>query len=144
MKVTNTLISLAILLLSGCGSPAKNTFMLNVNAGDYDREDCVVSADVSALGTESVVLYELIGGKEQQTDCQLDDKGILYWVLNGKTRSGVSRTFIAKRVKQQKPETGGSMRTIDNGKALILKKGNTGVLQYNYVMAYPPEGVDRS
>lgn len=122
---------------------AKDKLTITVNAGNYDRENCVVSADVSALGnTPSVALFELVGKKEQRIDCQLDADGVLYWVLKGETASRSSRTFIVKRLQKQEVMKAGTMQTLDNGKALILKKGDTEVLQYNYATVYPPEGVD--
>lgn len=124
---------------------AKDKLTITVNAGNYDREDCVAFADVSALGASSsaVALFELVGKKELKTECQLDANGVLYWVLKGKTASGASRTFVVKRMKAQDTKSA-TMQTSDNGKALILKKGTSEVLQYNYATVYPPEGVDPS
>lgn len=143
MKTYKILFPLLVLLLAGGCSSSKEKLKITVSSGSYDRVDCVVSADVSALGAEgaSVVLYELVGEDERITDCQLDDRGMLHWVLEGKTSAGASRMFVAKRVKEQKAEAA-RMKTVDNGKALILKNGDNGVLQYNYATVYPPEGVD--
>lgn len=140
MKIENILLGLAVLLLAAC-TPSK--LKLQVQAGDYDRENCIVSADISEMGkvVSTVSLYELIDGKEQPVDCQLDSDMRLYWVLGGKTPKGSDRTFIVKKTKEEKRRDM-QMQTVDNGKALIVKNGNANVLQYNYATVYPPEGVN--
>jgi hypothetical protein len=129
--------------LVSCTGQAKKQWTLVVDAGNYDREDCVVSLDLSGLGIEdtSVALFELVGKKEYRTECQLDNSGVLYWVLKGKTASGTSRNYILKPEKKQDREKE-CMLVVDDGKALTLKNENANILQYNYTTVYPPEGVD--
>ena len=145
MKIKALLFYLFLLFLSVNAGYAKDKLTLTVDAGNYDREDCVVFADVSALGVgaSSVELFELVGKKKLSVECQLDADGMLYWVLKGKTASGASRTYVAKRTKARDAKSA-VMQTVDNGKALVLKKGASGVLAYNYATVYPPEGVDPS
>lgn len=127
-------------LFLGTKSYGQKQLILTVNAGDYNRNESVVSADVSVLGTD-VDLYEIVGKKKIKTACQVDEDGILHWVLSGKTASGVTRTYLVKRTKK-KDTSRGDMQTINNGKALILKNGDTEILHYNYATVYPPEKVD--
>jgi hypothetical protein len=121
---------------------------ITVQSGDYEREDCVVSADISRLklsASSVVVLYEQTSGGLKETASQLystqDGKHVLFWILNGKTPAGTVRTFIAESKKTKSPG-GGSMSIEDTQKALVLKKNGHPVLQYNYAHLDPPPGAD--
>ena len=80
-----------------------------VEAGSYDRTDCVVSTGVSSLDLKgdlsAVVLYERIGKKRIKVSCQLlrekDGTPHLYWILTGKTPAGTMREFIAERSRHK-------------------------------------------
>lgn len=126
---------------------AAGTVKIVVDAGNYERKDCVVSADVSGLKvteTSGVSLFEKVGKKKKAVKCQLiwEEGGmpVLYWVLEGVTPAGTSREFVAKRTKRQ-PETG-TMKMDDTGKAIVLKKDGKAVLQYNYAVMAQPAGAD--
>lgn len=121
-----------------------------VSAGDQTRTDCVVSADVSGLKAGSasdVILYEQVGGKKKKTACQfVMEEGktpVLYWILNGDTPSGTSRTFVAEATKKKK-QSAFPMEAEDTQKALVLRKDGKEILQYNYAVTYPPAGIDES
>lgn len=127
---------------------AKNKWTLVVEAGNYDRTDCVVSADLTdRLNADAtyVTLYELEGKKKKKELCQLvkgkDGSAILYFVLSGKTPAGTKRTYVVEQTAKNKPSTP-VMQTEDTGKALLLKKNGTAVMQYNYAHTNPPGGVD--
>jgi hypothetical protein len=122
---------------------------ITVQAGSYDRTDCVVSADVSSFNlreSSSIELYETTGKQMKSVPCQLVTEErktpVLYWILDGKTDAGSVRTFIIDNVKK-KHDGKGVMDVEDNQKALILKKGNKNILQYNYAHIDPPAGVDK-
>ncbi|MDR0698375.1 MAG: PmoA family protein [Tannerella sp.] len=142
------IISLTCLLAINAGIAGK--IKITVQAGPYDRVDCVVSADVSALNlhaSSSVDLFEIIGKQKKRTPCQLTtakqgETPLLYWILDGKTDAGSVRIFVVEKAKKKKD--GGLMKVEDNQKALILKKGNKNILQYNYAHVDPPAGVDKS
>ncbi|KAA6336861.1 hypothetical protein EZS27_015017 [termite gut metagenome] len=123
---------------------------ITVQAGDYDRVDCVVSADVSKLNpneSTSITLYEQTNGEKKEVASQLalekGEKPVLYWILTGETTAGATRTFIAERT-DKKQESQSVMDVEDTQKALILKKDGKPVLQYYYAHLNPPEGVDPS
>jgi hypothetical protein len=142
-------ISVLILLLCACLSiSAGNKINIVVQAGDYDREDCVVSADISDLNPNKseIILYETTKGKKQQVNSQLANgkKQVLYWVLNGKTPAGSARTFVAEPAKKKQSSAKYPMETEDTQKALVLKKNGKPILQYNYAHLDPPQGVDKS
>jgi hypothetical protein len=67
----------------------------------------------------------------------------LYWILDGETRAGSTRTFVAEKAKRN-PAEPAPMEVEDNQKALILKKEGKCILQYNYAHTEPPAGVNRS
>ncbi|MDR1583749.1 MAG: PmoA family protein [Prevotellaceae bacterium] len=120
---------------------------ITVQSGDYERENCVVSADISRLkfpASSAIVLYEQTRDGLKKTASQLyytkGDKPVLFWILGGKTPVGTTRTFIAKSKKTKSSST--SMNIEDTQKALVLKKDGCSVLQYNYAHLDPPPGAD--
>lgn len=127
---------------------AKKTRIV-VEAGRFERRDCVVSADLSGLkikkGTR-IVLQELTGKDKKSVDCQLiqdeNGKSVLYWVLAGVTPAGTSREFVVRTVNGK--ADGESMQVEDTGKELVLKQNGQNVLQYNYGIVSPPAGIDPS
>jgi hypothetical protein len=121
---------------------------ITVSSGDYERKNCVVSADVSQLKlseTSDVVLYEQTPDGLKETVSQLyyvkSEKPVLFWILDGRTPAKTSRTFIAKSKKAKSPDEA-SMNIEDTRKALVLKKNGQPALQYNYAHLDPPPGVD--
>lgn len=125
---------------------AAETVKIVVEAGNFERKDCVISADISVLGTRevfSVALFEKIDKKKKPVKCQLiweEKKPVLYWILDGVTPAGTSREFIAKRIKVHQGT--GTMKVSDTGTALVLKKNGNEILQYNYAVTFPPAGID--
>jgi len=122
---------------------------ITVNAGDYARENCVVTAEVSALKLDAgsdVALFETTG-KKRPVPCQViaepGQPARLCWLLDGKTAKGAVRTFVAQKIARKKAATSAAMTVEDNSKALILKQDGKDVLQYNYAVVEPPEGVDK-
>lgn len=134
-------------LLAGMANTA-NKVTITVQAGLYDRVDCVVSADLSVLElkeTSGITLYEKAGKEKKTIPCQLVwEKGSaprLYWILDGTTQAGEVRTFTAQKTKEKQSEA--SLMTVeDTRKALIVKKAGKNILQYNYAHVEPPAGAD--
>ena len=117
-----------------------------VYAGNYGRDNCVVSADISQLdlaASTAVTLYEQTPGGLKETASQLyrpeDGKAVLCWILDGKTPAGMTRTFVVRSGGAS--SAGSPMDIEDTQKALVLKKNGRPVLQYNYGRLDPPEGV---
>ena len=128
---------------------AARSLKVVVEAGDFERQDCVVSVSVPGWDVDrksGVVMFEKVGKKKKPVKCQViwkDDKTpVLYWVLDGITPSGESREFV---IQQKKGSAGtGTMKVEDTGKALVLKQNGSEILQYNYATVFPPAGVDLS
>lgn len=134
------------LLLTAAFCSAKDVH-ITVEAGQYDRHDCIVSADVSKLKIkqgEEVVLFEKRGKEKVKVACQLlqreGEEPVLCWVMSGCTKAGAEREYIARTSKKTAAET--PMQVDDTGKALVLKRGTQGILQYNYAPSAVPDGVD--
>ncbi|MDR1222402.1 MAG: PmoA family protein [Tannerella sp.] len=140
----------SLIIALAANTYAAGKIKITVQAGPYERVDCVVSADVSGLQlkeSSAVELYEMTGKQKTPVPCQLlTEKGkapVLYWILEGKTGAGVARTFFAEKIKK-KPAGASAMKVEDNKKALILKKDGKKILQYNYAHVEPPKGIDPS
>ena len=119
MKLKLILLSLLIPVLSFGAS-----VNISVNAGKYDRTDCVVTADVSSLKLKdkfAVELYETTNGGEVATPGQI-------------------RTYVAKKVRAKKADS--KMKAVMDDKAVVLKKSGKDVLKYNFAINQSPEGVD--
>ncbi len=142
MKFKVLLLSLLIPFLS-YGGPLN----ISVNAGKYDRTDCVVSADVSSLKLKdknAVELYETTNGGRSAVPCQVvidGKKAELFFILDGTTGQGQVRTFEAKKIKAKKVTSKNMTATMDS-KAVLLKKNGKDVLKYNFAINQSPEGVD--
>ena len=111
---------------------AAGTVRIVVEAGRFDRQDCIVSTEISKLKIKKdtrVALFEQIGKEQKPVKCQLiQEKGgipVLYWVLDGVTSAGTIREFVARLVRTDAGEE--TMRVEDTGKGLIspysYKKG---------------------
>ena len=142
MKFKVLLLSLLIPSVS-FGAQVK----LTVNAGNYDRTDCVVTANVSSLklnAKSAVELYETTNGGNVATPCQVvldGKKAELIFVLSGNTAQGQVRTYVAKKVKAKKAAAS-KMTAVMDSKAVVLKKNGKDVLKYNFEIHQSPEGVD--
>jgi hypothetical protein len=120
---------------------------ITVWAGNHERENCIVSADVSRLkltASSVAVLYEQTPDGPKETASQLyhadDGRSVLFWVLDGRTPAGTVRTFVAKSKKTTVGEPPMSVK--DTEKAIVLTKNGRTALQYNYARLDPPPGVD--
>jgi len=141
MKFKVLLLSLLIPFLA-YGGPLN----ISVNAGKYDRTDCVVTADVSGLKLKdkhAVELIETTNGGAVATPCQVvlnGKKAELYFVMTGTTAPGQVRTYEAKRVRA--PKAAKKMTAVMDSGSVVLKKQGKDVLKYNFAINQSPEGVD--
>ncbi|MDR0394459.1 MAG: PmoA family protein [Tannerella sp.] len=140
----------SLIIAFAAGTYAAGKIKITVQSGSYDRQDCVVSADVSGLNlreSSPVELCEITGGQKRVIPCQvIMEKGetpLLYWILDGRTAAGATRVFIAKKAKK-KPTGEPPMNVEDDKKALVLQKDGKNILQYNYTHVAPPAGIDPS
>ena len=144
-----TLILSLIVSLLAVHTAAAGKMKITVQAGSYERTDCVVSADVSSLNLKKdsrVTLYETTGKQKRRIACQLvreDGKTPrVYWILDGKTNAGALRTFTVESRKQSHNTP--AMTVEDDSRVIVLKKNGKSILQYNHAHVEPPAGVDKS
>ena len=74
---------------------AARSLKVVVEAGDFERQDCVVSVSVPGWDVDrksGVVMFEKVGKKKKPVKCQViwkDDKTpVLYWVLDRNDEGG--------------------------------------------------------
>ncbi|MDR0700529.1 MAG: PmoA family protein [Tannerella sp.] len=122
--------------------------LITIQSGDYERENCIISAEISQLPLSEdsiIVLYEQTPDGWKETASQLylvkGEKPVLFWILSGKTPARTTRTFITTS-KITKTPAKALMDVEDTQKALVLTKNGHPVLQYNYAHLDPPPGVD--
>ncbi|MDR2041275.1 MAG: PmoA family protein [Tannerella sp.] len=143
MKKTVAVI-LGIYLCLSCCPEKDGGVRLWVQAGAFDRQDCVVSVELpDGNGTAEWELSERKGWRNVQVPSQtveIAGRTMLYWILTGHTKAGDVRIFTARAV--EKCLVRNVMEVDDTQKALVLKKDGKPVLQYNYAYIEPPAGVD--
>lgn len=142
----NNVVSIVLLLIIfsfGEKVVAQDKLKLVVHAGEYDRTNCIVTTPINNLPTDQIRLFEIIKGKKCQVPCQVkvtEGKVVLFWILNGSTPAGVSRTFVTDSKKKQKTDK--YMSVCDKNGNLTLQSDGIPVLQYNCQTVYPPQGID--
>ncbi|MDR2388694.1 MAG: PmoA family protein [Tannerellaceae bacterium] len=151
MKSLFSLLIASATLWSACTT---REISLTLQAGETNRTDCVVSADISALkptASSVITLYEWIdqGKTRQELPSQYapeeGEPPTLYWILNGETPAGSVRRFVAV-IKELPPGTAPdrkqAMDLVDTQKTLRLTKAGQAVLEYHYAHLDAPQGVD--
>jgi len=149
MKIVRPLLALGIMAFTlwgaACSSPEKEPVPLariKVSSGEYDRVDTMVAADVEGLKGKELRLVETTSGLATPIPCQLDEVtgNRLYFVLNSDTQADSVREFTVYEAP------GVAVRPIEvvdkEGKSIQVLLRDAAILQYNYAMVQPPEGVD--
>ncbi len=147
MKLNLFSVVLLLLLSSTClNAQDKVIAKLKVEAGDFERINTPVKFSLNNLGIEtgniSLVLFEQKKGVKKEVPCQLEagSVDILWWILEGTTRSGESRIF---QIEQGSPSSDqDSITTNLDHLSLSILKGENPILNYRHAIQYPPEGVD--
>jgi len=125
------------------GEKLASTFV--VDAGSTDRFNTPVSADLNGLGIAldeyNFKLYEIRGQERRATPCQLENGNFprLWWILSGMTKKGEKRTF--QLMLGDSSEVRPDVICEQDEQKLIVKLHDKNVLQYNYAVTQPPEGV---
>ncbi len=116
-----------------------------VNTGKFDRENSLVSADLSRLDLDiansSLVMYALDGKNESIVDAQLDmkDGPKIWWKTDGK--AGKKVRYSLRKVNTPQSISPPTIKVVnDHGNLLVTSHGKN-VLQYNLKEAPLPEGV---
>lgn len=141
------IVLLFLLISTGLFAQDKVIVRLKVEAGSFERINTPVRFSLHNLGIEtgniSLVLYELKEGIKKEVPSQLEagSVDILWWILEGTTRSGESRIF---QIEQGIPSSDqDSIYTKPDHLSLSILKGKNSILSYRHAIQYPPEGVDQ-
>ncbi len=120
---------------------------IEVNAGEYDRENLIVGTTLVGLDLDlensDLVLYEIDGANEIMTKSQLDmaDGPKLWWLINDKFYAGKSRKYILKKSAKTNVKNISAIEVIHDHGNLIVKSNGKNILQYNFNNASLPKGV---
>ncbi|WP_073081231.1 DUF6807 domain-containing protein [Chitinophaga jiangningensis] len=133
-------ILFTVLLASAMGGYAQD-MRLTVKAGAYARTNTLVSYKTDkALPTgKAWKLEEVTAGKKESVPVQMDDAGVITWVMRGTTASGAQREY---RLYAGKPAARGLMRAEVSSAGISLKQNQKPILQYNTAIVDPPVGTD--
>jgi methane monooxygenase PmoA-like len=147
-----TVMLFIIVLVLSCGlqriNAAQPLAKITVEAGNHTRIDTPVRVslkDVSqriiSYGISSALrLEELKGAIRIPVAMQMEQQSegpVLWWILSGTTPAGGSRSY---ELIQGQPAKSSVVEVVKDDKALLLKKGDEKILQYNHATAPLPKG----
>ncbi len=140
-------IIITAFLAFGFTASSQKTQLLHfyVEAGNFQRINTPVSVDIEGAVKSDTLGYQLvekIKGKLVEKPFQVEAGYVprLWWILDGKTEPGSSREFfLYKNAPNSAQNSVTAILTKDN---IILKKGNSEILNYRKSTMYPPAGVD--
>lgn len=97
---------------------------------------------VTHLPDSVLTLLEVSGGERIETPFQMDPmkERTLHWLVSPETDKGMTRIYEIHQKKAT--QNTGSLSLKQTEKALVIRKNEEDLWQYNFGMAYPPEGVD--
>jgi hypothetical protein len=133
-------LSLPVACAPDALEPPAPLWRAEVTAGDHDRLDAIVRAPLP--GDETAVrLVEVTAGRFIPTSSQVHD-GVLYWVLDGETPRGGTRSF---HLLPASPSADGGPTSAfavndEKGKCIEVELEGRPVLRYNYGVVAPPDG----
>jgi hypothetical protein len=141
------ILLLFLILYTGISAQSQKTQLLHfyVEAGDYQRVNTPVSVDIEGVDKSDTLgfqLFEKAKGQLSEKKIQVETGYIprIWWILDGTTGPGKKREFfLYKNIPEQIPAEIKTELTKDN---IILKKGDTEILNYRKSTMYPPAGVD--
>ncbi len=120
-----------------------------VDAGPYDRRDCVVSFEVPSRFVKkgrSPHLYELQEDGRVPVDCQLVNEGDslarLCFILTGQTPARFVREFVLRFEKASNQNESSVMSIKKDDSSVVLQRSGHPILTYQHALAQVPEGVD--
>lgn len=140
------LLVIVLGLLSPVFIQAQQRVEFSVHAGDYARNNCPVSLDLSAAGLElnnkRYQLYQLEGKKELPVPAQLEEgkNPRLWFIMSGELKKDESRNYVLREARQEVSVDGIAIEKGSDGLKLV-RDGNP-VLNYQFNAVYPPAGVD--
>jgi hypothetical protein len=140
------LISIVIcLLFIGC-SNSEELASFTISSGSYDRIDCPITVPFSIVGadlkSQEWQLVEIIENTSISKAIQIDQKNEdqFWFVLDGFTAKQTDRKFAL--IKKSTPQNTDQIKIHKENGALQFLSNKRPVLNYQYGMTLPPEGVN--
>ena len=116
---------------------------ITVEAGSSDRLDTPMSVRLpeSLLAFRPLLLVEVTSGQRSPVPAQVEQgkPGRLWWILNGKTKSGSKRVF---ELSYGPPSVGESVDLLLGERTLDASFGGQQLFSYNHAHVLPPKGAD--
>jgi len=140
------LLVVILCLLWGTNLFAQQELKFKVLAGDYSRKDCPVSLDLSGtdleLNNNHFQLYQVNGKTEVPVPGQLEEgkNPRLWFILKDEMKKGESCEYVLRTVKEIKATSGIGIEKNHHGLKLIFD--GKPILNYQFNLVYPPDGVD--
>ncbi len=135
-------------LFSSLQIMAQELFSFSVNTTEK-RINAPVSVPLNRINYNSdkgaLTLYETTSGVEKEIPCQLESghSANLWFILDGKSSVGTTRTFVLKLgEKEDKKPTDSFITLKKDHKDLSLSFDEKPILNYRYATTYPPDGID--
>jgi hypothetical protein len=134
-----------LFLIFALQSCSKILVSFKVDSGLYDRIDCPVFFDYKTLNSniniENIQLVELVKGLQKNIPLQFDEAaGKLWFILDGFTPKSTERHFALIPKSKESASSQIQIHRKDGGLTLTYK--DHPILNYQFNMIYPPEGVD--
>jgi hypothetical protein len=113
--------------------------VLEVQAGDHDREDVIVSTPlpVALRGQRPLGLVPIAGGTPLPVQVEDSDPPRVWWILPEKLPAGTSRRYRLRALQDLPPVSAG-VTVDDDGKQLLVKVRGKAVLAYNQAIVPSP------
>lgn len=137
------------LSFSGCGND-QNTILatIEIDAGEYNRQNSIVSLNLEGTSyiseIESIVAYLKDGDSEKLVLTQVDnEKPTVLWLrMPSLLKAGEKAQIVLKKGKRA-AHVEAKVQVIEQDGNLVLRQNGKNVLQYNFVEAPLPKGIDK-
>jgi hypothetical protein len=123
-----------------------NTYSIVVEAGEYERENCLVHCALPAPVARSVFEARRTSISLREVDAkgnvlgevagQFDDQGTLTWLLTGRTAAGQERRYVADLAAPG--PAGAQIETLTRTDHLLVTAGGALVTRYVFLGTWKP------
>lgn len=122
------------------GAVETESVTLEVVAGDFDRENCVVMTELPSTlrGHQHFTLTRVDNGQSIPVQIQSGDTPSIIWILREKLSAGKVRQYRLASTTG-KPAVVEAVTVKDDGKRLYVKIGDKPVLVYNQAVVPSPD-----
>lgn len=139
---------IAIVLLFCCFHSATAQFIarfsVQTNNKNFDVPASICLDNITALPDSALQLKEINGKTSKIIPFQIENGNQRYlWWMIGKNNTGIKRVFeLYNKASPKFTHSNAQMQLINEDGDIVVTAFNKKVLQYNYGVHYPPQGVD--